>query len=256
MVKEGEPRNPVKTTETSLQVLETVKRLDGATITEVASDLELVPSTAQRHLQTLAEHGWLIKDDRVYEVGLRPLEYGIFARRSLDFYEIARKEVDILAEETGEKARLTGIQNGLSILLYRQMGERPLNTSAQIGAHRPLHQLAAGKAILAQLSRGQVEEIIARHGLTARTDRTITSQDELFSELKEIRERGFGFNFGESIVGLNAVGAAIRNEEGEPIGALSLSGPANRLDGEYLENELSRRLLAATNEVEINLKYG
>jgi DNA-binding IclR family transcriptional regulator len=128
-------------------------------------------------------------------------------------------------------------------------------TSSEIGNRRPLHQLAAGKAILAALPTEEVDRIVDRRGLPSRTDNTITDEERLREELERVRERGYAFNRSESIEGLNAVGACFRDEEGWPLGALSISGPANRLTGSLFEDELPNRLLGAINEVEINLKY-
>ena len=246
---------PVSTTRTSIEILETIKRRDGATITEVADELRIAPSTVHRHFGTLLDQGLVVYRDGKYRVGLRFLDFGIYARQALSFYDIAKAQVDMLANETGEKARLIATEDGLSILLYRAMGDHPLNTSARIGSRRPLHQLAAGKSILARLQEDEIDWIIDRHGLAGRTESTITNREDLLAELETVRQRGYGFNYSESIEGLNAVGTAFQDENGRPLGALSVSGPANRLKGDVLERELPELLLGAVNEIEINLKY-
>lgn len=255
MITHEDSEDPVSTTGTSIEILETLKRRDGATITEVADKLQVAPSTVHRHLATLLDQGFVVRCDGEYRIGLRFLDFGICARQALGFYDIAKTQADILADETGEKARLIAIEDGLSVLVHRAMGDRPLRTSARIGSRRPLHQLAAGKSILAQLRENEIEWIIDRHGLSGRTENTITTRAALLAELETIRERGYGFNRSESIDGLNAVGTAFRDENGRPLGALSVSGPANRLKGDMLEEELPELLLGAVNEIEINLKY-
>lgn len=247
--------NPVVTSVTSFEVIEALKQLEGATVSEVADELDVAVSTAHRHLATLVGQGFAVREDNQYRVGLRFLEYGVFARSQLPYYEIANNQVDTLVEETSEKIRLTALEDDFAVLLYRRMGAHPLMTSSAIGGRRHLHQLAAGKAILAGLSDSEVRRIIERRGLPARTEATITSEDGLFEQLETIRDRGYAFNLGESVDGLHAVGAAFTNDDGRPLGALSIAGPANRLTRDVLEGELSTRLLGAINEVEINYKY-
>lgn len=248
-------KDPVSTTVTSFGILDVLRSVNGATVSEVAEELGVAVSTAHRHLSTLVDEGFVVREGRQYDVGLRFLDYGVYARNRLRYYEIAKNQVDTLVDETGEKVRLTAFENDHCVLLYRRMGDHPLVTSADIGDRRPPHQLAAGKAILAALPPEQAEAVVDRTGLPARTDATVTDRGELLDQLERIRDRGYALNRGEAIEGLNAVGVAFRDGDGRPIGALSVAGPANRLRGSFLTEELPGRLLGAVNEVEINLKY-
>lgn len=247
--------NPVKTTETSLRIVEVLKKGGPLTLAEVADSVGLAKSTTHRHLLTLTSHRFVAREGNQFKVGLRFLDYGTFARNQFPFYSLSTEKVDHLAEECGEKVRLITEENGQSVLLYRRMGDHPIETSARIGYSRPLHQLAAGKAILASLSPQRVEEIIARVGLPRRTEHTITTRSELFEELERIRERGYAFNRSESIENLTAIGAAFCDGDGNPLGALSISGAASRLKGDYLEVDLSDLLMGAINEIEIMVKF-
>lgn len=249
------PTDPVTTTETSFDILDVLKKKEGATITEVSQELNLAPSTAHRHLLTLSKNGFAYRKGNEFHIGFRCLELGIFARQSLEFYEIAKEQVNIIASETGEKTRLITIENGWSVVLYQKLGPHPLKTVDQVGTRRPPHQLAAGKAILAALSTDEVEQIIEQTGLDAATQFTITTPEELFESLETISRRGFGINQSETIIGLNAVGVAFRDENGYPLGGLSVAGPENRLKDTKLRNDLPELLLGAANEIEISLQY-
>jgi len=45
------------------------------------------------------------------------------------------------------------------------------------------------------------------------------------------------------------------DDSGIAIGAISISGPSNRVKGSLLEEEFPDLLLGSTNEIEINLNY-
>lgn len=94
----------------------------------------------------------------------------------------------------------------------------------EIGKRVPLHNIAAGKAILAHLSEERVEEIIGQHGLEEWTERTITDREALFSELETIREQEYARNDGETFEGFRAVASPILHE-GELLGSIVVSGP-------------------------------
>jgi DNA-binding IclR family transcriptional regulator len=77
----------------------------------------------------------------------------------------------------------------------------------------------------------------------------------LREELATVRERGYALNREEIVPKLHAIGVVITDTEGAPVGALSISGPSNRLTDERLTGDLADLLLGAANEVEINLNF-
>ncbi|MFC4357852.1 IclR family transcriptional regulator [Halobium salinum] len=255
-----EPR-PVTTTATSFEVLEQLRTSDDPLgPAALGRRLDLARSTVHRHLATLERLGAVVRagDDRRdgYRVGLRLLDFGLGAREAHRLYPLAAPKVDELAEETGEKVWCIVPEGSRSVHLYGAAGRRSVRTGVREGSRGYLHQHAAGKAILAHLPADRVREIVDTEGLPAQTPETVTDESELFEQLERIRERGYAFNREESVPGLHAVGAPVRDESGVAVGAISVSGPANRLKGERLHEALPDLLLGATNEVEINLSHG
>ncbi|RRJ27726.1 IclR family transcriptional regulator [Halocatena pleomorpha] len=255
MTNTNGPNRAVTTTETSFRILEQLEQSDGLTLGELAEELASARSTIHRHLLTLESNDFVVRDNGTFHIGLRFLQFGISARDSVPFFDVAREPVDRLAADTGEKVWLVAKEGDFSVHLYKAFGDNPLKTSARIGQRRSLHQLAAGKAILAALPAEEREAIIERRGLPEQTSNTITDPDTLLSELATIEERGYAFNIGESIKGLNAVGAAICDRNGDPIGSISISGPANRVKGDLLRTRLPDQLLATIDEIHIHLRY-
>ncbi|MFD1647903.1 IclR family transcriptional regulator [Haloarchaeobius litoreus] len=248
---------PVKTTEYSIRILEALKSNPGQSLTDLTEEFDIARSTIHRHLLTLEAHDLIARDgDGTFSLGLRLLDFGRRSREYVEFFDVARHHVDRLAETTGEKVWLIAKEGDHSVHLYKAHGDNPLETSAQVGQRRNLHQLAAGKSILAFLPEDELDAILDRRGLEEQTDSTITSEDVLRDELDEIRERGYAFNIGESVTGLNAIGAPIRDEDGYPVGAISISGPAHRVKDSFLTEELPDTLLAALDEIQISLRYG
>ncbi|WP_267643431.1 IclR family transcriptional regulator [Haloarchaeobius amylolyticus] len=257
MEPDDRPNRTVTTTESSIRILESLKERPGQTLADLTENLDIARSTIHRHLLTLEANDLVVRDEErgTFSLGLRFLDFGHRAREHVGFFEVGREYVDRLAEETGEKVWLIAKEGDFSVHLYKAHGENPLETSAKVGQRRNLHQLAAGKAILASLPEDELEAILDRRGLSETTENTITTPEDLREELATIRDRGYAFNIGESITGLNAIGAPIRDEDGYPIGAISISGPANRVKGDLLKEELPDKLLAALDEIHIRLRY-
>jgi DNA-binding IclR family transcriptional regulator len=248
-------RSTVSTTETSLRIVDQLLTDGGGRVTELAEALSLAPSTVHRHLKTLRESGYVVKRGDVYHVGLRFLTVGGAVRRRTPAYQLAKEKIDRLAVRTDERAQFIVEENGRRVYLYHAFGEHAVYTDGQIGVRGPLHSSAAGKAILAALPDERVEAIVERHGLTPETPHTITDRGALFDELEGIRERGVAFNDEESGEGLRAVATTACDSSGAVLGAISVSGPAHRLTGEWYETELPNLVLGLANEIEVNYKY-
>lgn len=120
-----EAKNPVKTTQRSLDIIETLREMDGARLTELADRLELPNSTVHNHLSTLMERDYVLKDGDVYRVSLRFLDLGEYARNRRKVYELAKPEIGELADETGEVANLLVEENGWASTSGRRRERTP-----------------------------------------------------------------------------------------------------------------------------------
>lgn len=239
----------------AFDVVTFVKSKDGARVSEVAKGLDLPKSTVYNHLTTLHQMGYLTKEGDEYQVGLRFLWLGGYAATRKEMYQMARPKVVELAEETNERAQFIVEEHGQAIYLHQETGAHAVQTDVRLGKQTFLHTTSAGKAILARMPEQQVEDIIERWGLPARTENTITDKEALFAELDTIREHGVGFNRQERIKGQHAVGVPVTDTEDRVVGALSVSGPAHRLTGDWLEQGIPELLLGTANELELNIAY-
>lgn len=183
------------------------------------------------------------------------LNYGVFARNQQRVFSVSKDKVNELASDTEERAWCVVREGTKAVYLYGASGEHSILTSEDIGQFSSLHDLAAGKVILAHLPEEEVQAIIDQEGLPPVTDQTITDPEPLFDELEEIRDRGVAFNFQESMEGIHAIAAPVRYKDGRVAGALSIGGPANRLTEQRLKTELESSILGSANEVEINLRH-
>lgn len=247
--------NTVKTATTTLQILEKIKNRGETTVTRLAQDFELSKSSIHNYLNTLEAEGYVVRTDNTYRIALRFLDFGGHARQSNPLYQIAKDEIDTLAEDTGELANLMTDEHGKGIYLYRSEGHKAVQTDSYIGQRVHLHNTALGKAVLAYSSDEYISEVIERHGLPATTDSTVTDPDELQNELDRIRESGVAFDDQERVEGLRCVAVPIINNDGGVEGAISISGPTSRLDGDYFRTEIPAKLKDVSNVVQLNITY-
>jgi DNA-binding IclR family transcriptional regulator len=247
----------IKSLDRSLELIEVMQKRGAVTITELEKETTLTAGTIHTHLSTLNSHGLVVQDDKRYRLGSYFITLGEHVRNSSDLYLAARREVDRLASETGEAAHLFVEDGGKGIPIYESFGPKAVGTKYHIrNREKPrqhLHCTAYGKAILSQLPRERIEEIINRYGLEAKSPETITDPEQLYETLDQITERGYAINDEEEMQGIRGVGTAVVDSDGEVRGAISLSAPTARMGTERLTEELPPELLEAANVVQINL---
>lgn len=243
---------PIKTARTTLEVVETLLELDGATFSEVAEKMEMPKSTLHDYLHTLEVIGVVIHREQEYRVGTWFLNVGHQVRHQRPVYEYSRREVDKLAEQTGEHASLMIEESGKGVLLHIAKGADAVDLNAWAGRRIPLSAQAPGKAILAHYPEERVDTIIDEHGLPQFTEKTITDRETLAAELELIRERGYAIDNEELIDGVKAISTPVF-DRGTIAGAVTVGGPANRMRGEWFDEELPDLLLQSSNVIELNL---
>ena len=254
--RENESGSPtIKSVETSLEIVDELQARDGARVSELAKATGKSKGTIHKHLITLLEHDYVVKGDDGYRIGLRFLDVGGYALQQIEGLQYIEPKVRELADITGETVQFSVEQRGRSVILDRKAGQKGVFSRARIGKRFYMHQIAGGKAILANLPDERVREIVARHGLPPATDETITTEDELFEELEAIRERGYAYNIDESTRGLHAVGVPLMGPDGAVLGAFAVAGPSHRMRGERFESEIPDMARSVVNELELNLAH-
>ncbi|QFU84533.1 IclR family transcriptional regulator [Natronorubrum aibiense] len=252
-------KQTAKTTERSFSIINTIQDLDGATVNELVSELEMAKSTIHIHLRTLIENGYIVKEGEMYHIGLRFLNHGLYARTRKNAYTLAKNTVDQLAKQTSEEVEFVVRNNNRGILVhesfhpssqYPSKESRISNSDTPAGSYYHLHTVATGKAILAELPNNHVEEIINEWKLPEQTGQTITSKAALLDELEKIRNQGVAFTSEEYVNGLCEVGRRIKNPDGSVLGAIAIVGPKYRFSGDRFTDKLPELLIESVDELE------
>jgi DNA-binding IclR family transcriptional regulator len=254
MSKATSDDNTIQSVDRTFRIVEIIQHHNGASLTEVADAVGLSKSTAYRHLYTLIQHGYVVREGDQYHVGLRFLDPAIHAKTRKQVYRITEPKVEQLAERTGERAQFITHENSRGIHIHSAVGENGIRTESRVGQRVYLHTTSVGKCILAYLPRSDVERIIDRQGLPKLTENTITTREELFANLERIRERGYGFNRAERRNGMMAIGAPILDPQDRVLGGISVTGPQRRMESEHREY-LPDLLIDLADEIQLRLEY-
>ena len=250
----SDPPYKIEATGTSLRLLEhLVETGEPVGVTRLATDLDLSKSVAHNHLSTLRHLGYVVKRNRKYEPALRTLALGERTRRRMRVYEVGCEEVDNLAEATGEVVLLFVEEADRGVPVCISGGSEVWSPPYCVGERIPLHVNAPGKAILAGLPRDRTATILEEDPLDAPTDRTVTDPDELTRRLRKVRDDGVSFCREEHFPGIIGVAAPVRPVGGSRHAALGVVGPAERLNGRYLEEDLAGQVISTAKSIEVTL---
>lgn len=244
----------IKSVETSFRIVETLRKEGGAKAATIAEETGLSKGAVYKHLTSLSNHDFVVKEENEYHLGFRFLDYGGWLRSRYIGADLIKPQIRELADETNEVALFGVRENAHKVTLFRENGTQGVFTRTRLGRRLPLHQTAGGKAILSQLPDSEVKQLCESVGLPKATDNTITDKAELLAELDEIRKQGYSLNKEESTDGLVSISVPLV-AGGTVIGACGIAGPLHRMGDDRLSEELAPMLLSAVNELELNITH-
>jgi len=198
---------------------------------QVAQYTGLHPSTAHRILSAMAADRLV---DRVepgsYRLGMRLLELGNLVKSRINVREMALPVMRELHAQIGETVNLSVRHDDEIVYVERtSSGRSAMRVVHVIGTRAALHITAAGKLFLLEEGFARLREYAKRTGLAPHTKNTITGLPALERELDRIQRQGWATDAEEAEIGVRCVAAAVRDDAGHLIAALSISSPADRM---------------------------
>lgn len=199
-------------------------------VREVARRVGLSSSAAGRLLAAMKELGILTQnpETRAYAMGSRVLTWAGVYSAPLDVRNKAEPAIHALHQSTNETISLYVLDGAERVCIERVESPQTVRIVTRIGRRLPLYAGSAGKAILAFLPRERQEEIIGGTPLQPLTPMTITDPAVLRAELAKVRAEGCAVSHGEWLADASGVAAPILDHLGQPVAAISISGPVSR----------------------------
>lgn len=225
-------------------------------ITELAQRSELPVGTVHRLLKTLNQLGYVEQDleSRKYALGIRVLHLRGMVARRMQLGEQAMPLMKSLMRKVNETVHLAVLSEGEIVYIDRIEGFQTVNMYTQIGKRAPVHCTALGKAMIAYLPESSLEHIVDKHGLPAKTPKTLTTLQHLKRELATVRRQGYAVDDEEVEENVRCLAAPIRDYDGRVVAAISVSGPKLRMRPDR-DAELSQTVCWAANQISVGLGY-
>jgi len=207
-----------------LKVFECTAALQPIGVSALARELNADKSAVQRDLMTLADAGWIraaASGSSQWELTPHILTLARPPHSTDSLRQRARPVLEHLRAVTGETAYLTVPDGDRFVVLDALESQRMLRIVPPVGMVVQIEGTATARAILPHLPEAEQERLLGRAISPATRD-----------EFAATRERGYAVNDGDIEPSAVAMASSIVDRQGTPIGAVVLTGPAERFPPE------------------------
>jgi DNA-binding IclR family transcriptional regulator len=210
----------------------------GRRLIDLQHSAGLTKPTAHRIAQALVRYDFATYDreSRRYFLGAEISILSVSAPTDLpNLRELARDDMRMLAETTGDTAYLMVRSGNDVVCVAREMGPHPIKAlTGEIGTRRPLGVGAGGVALLAALPAGEMEAVLrANRNRIGRFPNA--SMKSIRKAIEEMRTKAYAFSDGLVVRDVRGIGVAVRDHRGLPVAGLSVGAVRERMTPSHLE---------------------
>ena len=226
-------------------------------VTELSNKLNLPKNNVFRLLATLENRGFIEQNrsSENYCLGIKTFEIGQAFRSRMDLLKQACPVLENLEATCNETVYLGIMQEGMVVYVDMLETSCPVRIVSKLGRRVPAYCTAIGKAQLAFESIDEIERIIQKVGFSHRAKNTIQDKETLLKHLKKIVEVGYAVDNEEYEDGVVCVGAPVYDYTRHVVAGICISAPILRMSKERIDNELSKLIIEAGQEISRRLGY-
>lgn len=247
-------RPRIQALEKGFRIIEELKKHESIGVSDLSSLLNLPTSTTHVYLTTLEEMGYVIRQNREYRLSFRFLEIGGHLQSRERILQVARREMIELCVSTDQTVGIGIFEAGKRVELWQVEGKNAVNDNIHIGEYTHSHWTSLGKALLANRSDEEIMCTISQHGLPRATEKTITTEKQLFKEIEAIRQQGYAIEDEERKRGIRSVSVPLTDSNRNTIGALGINTPKNEMTTKKCMNYINK-LKIKSNIISIKYEY-
>lgn len=222
----------------ALEVLEAIAARQPVNVAVLARHLEENKSNLQRILMTLADEGWIravAGNPTRWELTARIYSLVDMGQGHTELRHLARVALDQLRAATGESVFLAVPDRGRLITIDVLESSQIIRSVPYVGMIIPPRDSASGRAVLAHLSPERQAHLLGE-----------APDDKLLTALAAVRKQGYSVSDGGVVFGSTNIGGAILDATGDPLAAVVVSAPSERMPSKVLAK--IGRLMRQTSE--------
>ena len=248
---QNEKKGPVQSLSRAFSILRYIaEHPHGARLSEIADGVGLPSSTVHRLLTSLEAEQFIRFETSVGQwfIGVDAFTIGNAFVQANNVLQFAPAHLKALLAKFSETSSIYIENEGEVVCMGQAESHHMMRAITRVGGRVKMHCSGSGKVMLAFWDTEDVKQIINRHGLTAVTEKTITTKQKFENELQGIRQQGYAVDDEEVALGVRCVAVPIFDHQQKAIAALSVSGPISRI-----HNSRLREISAGMKEIAIGL---
>ena len=243
-------QNTIKSLDRALDVLEHLSTMPGASLSELAAQMDQSPATVYRVLVTLEgrDIAEFDAETQLWYVGANAFVIGARYLRRTSLVDRATPILRQLMSDTGETANLAVPHKNTVVFVSQAECHHSIRAFFPPGSASPMHASGIGKALLAEMNPAQVEQMLGTTRLETFTKFTISEPERLLEDLDRTRARGFAIDDQEKNIGMRCIACPVHNWTGNAVAGISISGPLARIEDTDIAG-LAGAVMAAAKEL-------
>lgn len=199
---------------------------DPKSLTDICREVGIHRSKAFSILSTLNEYNLVKKNPnrRGYVLGPGLLTLTGKMLENLSLSRLVEPVLSDLAKKAGATVSLGVISDDKTFVIAQYEGAPGIGISAPIGHVTPITYGAHGKAIAAFLPDDELKKLLKTKDLFFHGSPDRLNKARLKKELEQCRQKGFALELGDIQPGVNAIAAPVLDQNGSPIGYITIVG--------------------------------
>ncbi|MBK1792041.1 IclR family transcriptional regulator [Persicirhabdus sediminis] len=240
-----------------LQILEYLRHCDEpVSMSALARELDYPLNSVMRIMKALDHYGYVQRavGSKSYEMSDKLMHLARSQASQKNLFEASMGAMRQIRDHVGETVVLSIVSEGEGLILEQVQGLHAFRFVCEPGTRQMIHSSASTKAILAFRKEHEVDELLQRIDYPKLTEQTILSAEAMKRELEQVREQGYALDRAEALEGVNCVAVPIMDSSREARAAITVTGPANRLKLDQLD-EVGEMMKVVCSQVSENLGY-
>jgi IclR family transcriptional regulator, acetate operon repressor len=206
-------RGLVKSAERTVRIMEVLAgSADRMTLGQLQQTTGYPRSSLHALLRTLASLKWIEASDEgelAFGIGPHALLCGTAYLDRDPALPHGIQQIERLREEVGYTAHYARMDGCNVIYLATREITDVRRVASRVGRQLPAHATSLGKALLAELTPGELDRLLPDGPPAALTEHTVGSRADLDRELERIRERGWSLEREQNTLGTCCVASSV-----------------------------------------------
>jgi IclR family transcriptional regulator, blcABC operon repressor len=193
-----------------IDILDWIGEHPGATVSEIASALELPKSSVSNLCHDLCSKSVLRRDGPGHWLSAWSLGLAAAYLRSSDLVSVFTRTVRMDPDARPETVQLARLDGTDMVYLARHDGAHAVRLVSEIGRKLPASCTATGKTVLAELDDRTIAALYEEQQLPRLTQHSHATVPSLLEDLRRVRELGYAVDEQETTEGVICVAAPVR----------------------------------------------